>query len=234
MFQEELFVNIKDIFDKAENGTLTYAQFEEFAKADGAKFTDLSEGKYVSKDKYDDGLSSKDKSIEQLNSTIAQRDTDLENLKKQLANAGTDADKLAKLQSEFDTLQGKYTTDMEAYQKKIETQQYEFACREFANGKKFSSNAAKRDFTTAMIGANLKYDNGKIMGADDFVQSYSKDNEDAFVKEDSGTTPPPSNPAPTQSKPHFAGPTGGSNSGSESKPFFGFNFTPIRPMDKKE
>jgi hypothetical protein len=228
-------VNIKDIFDKGENGTLTYAQFEAFAKADGAKFTDLSEGKYVSKDKYDDGLGAKDKSIEQLNSTIAQRDTDLENLKKQLASAGTDAEKLSKLQSDFDALQGRYTTDMEAYQKQIASQQYEFACREFANGKKFSSNAARRDFTTAMIGANLKFDNGKIMGAEDFVESYSKDNADAFVKEDEGgNTPPPPANNPAQPKPHFAGPTGGTNSGSESKNIFGFNFTPIRPMDKKE
>jgi hypothetical protein len=84
-----------------------------------------------------------------------------------------------------------------------------------------------------MIGANLKYDNGKIMGADDFVDSYSKDNEDAFVKDDAGSTPPP-DPTPAQPKPHFAGPTGGSSSGSESKPFFGFNFTPIRPIDKKD
>ena len=225
-------MNIKELFDKAEGGTLTWTQFEALAKAEGAKFTDLSEGKYVSKDKYDDGIGAKDKSIEQLNSTIAQRDTDLENLKKQLASAGTDADKLAKLQTDFDALQGRYTTDMEAYQKQIASQQYEFACREFANSQKFSSNAAKRDFTTAMIGANLKYDNGKIMGADDFVKSYSEDNADAFMKEDASTTPPPA--TPTQPKPHFAGPTSGSTQGSEPKPIFGFNFTPIRPMDKKE
>jgi len=226
-------MNIKELFDKGENGTLTYAQFEAFAKEGGAKFADLSEGKYVSKDKYDDGLGAKDKSIEQLNATIAQRDTDLDNLKKQLASAGTDADKLAKLQTDFDALQGRYTTDMESYQKQIASQQYEFACREFANSQKFSSNAAKRDFTTAMIGAGLKYDNGKIMGADDFVKSYSEDNADAFVKEDVVTTPTP-DPTPTQPKPHFAGPTGGSSQGSSPKPMFGFNFTPIRPMDKKE
>lgn len=224
-------MNIKDLFDNAENGTLTWTQFEALAKSGGAKFTDLSEGKYVSKAKYDDDIKAKDTSIEQLNGTISQRDTDLGNLKTQLANAGTDAEKLTKLQSEFDTLQGKYTTELAEYQQKLAAQQYEFAVREFANGQKFSSNAAKRDFTTAMIGANLKFDNGKIMGADDFVKSYSQDNEDAFIKEDDGGTPPPQ---PTQPKPHFAGPTGGSTPGSDPKPMFGFNFTPIRPIDKKE
>ena len=224
-------MNIKELFDKAENGTLTWDQFEASAKASGAKFTDLSEGKYVDKRKFEDEIKSKEDSINQLNETISKRDADLNDLKTQLANAGTDADKLAKLQTDFDSLQGKYTSDMEAYQQKLATQQYEFAVKEFANGRKFTSNAAKRDFTSAMIGASLKFDNGKIMGADDFVKSYSEENADAFVKEDEGGQTPP--PEPTQPKPHFAGPTSGSNSGSEPKSsVFGFNFNPIRQIDK--
>ncbi len=225
-------MNIKELFEKAENGTLTFTQFEALAKAEGVKFADLSEGKYVSKAKYDDDIKTKDDSISQLNSTIAQRDTDLAELQTKLKDAGTDATKLSELQTNFDSLQSKYTTDMETYQKKLADQQYAFAVKEFANSKKFSSNAAKRDFTTAMIGANLKFDadKGKILGADDFVASYSEDNADAFIKED--TTPTPTTPAPT--KPHFAGPTGGTDTGSSPKSVFGFNFTPIRPMDKKE
>ena len=42
-------MNIKEIFDKAENGTLTFEQFEALAKDNKAKFADLSEGNYVSK-----------------------------------------------------------------------------------------------------------------------------------------------------------------------------------------
>ena len=223
-------MNIKELFDKAENGTLTLTQFEALAKAEGVKFADLSEGKYVSKAKYDDDIKTKDDSISQLNSTIAQRDTDLADLQTKLKDAGTDATKLSELQANFDTLQSKYTADMQTYQKKLADQEYEFAVREFASGQKFSSNAAKRDFTTAMIGEHLKFDNGKIMGADDFVKKYSEENADAFVTE---TPTPEPQPAP-QPKPHFAGPTGGINTGSDSKTLFGFNFTPIRPMDKKE
>ena len=54
-------MNIKEIFDKAENGTLTFEQFDSLAKEGNAKFADLSEGNYVSKSKYEDDLSSKDK-----------------------------------------------------------------------------------------------------------------------------------------------------------------------------
>jgi hypothetical protein len=198
-------VNIKELFGKAENGTLTWEQFEALAKADNAKFTDLSEGKYVSKSKYDDDLGARDNSISQLNDTIAQRDTDLESLKTQLASAGTDADKLSKLQADFDTLQGKYTSDMQAYQQQLASQRYEFAVKEFANSKKFTSNAAKRDFTSAMISANLKFDadKGKILGAEDFVTSYSEDNADAFVTEQ----PQVQQPQQEQPKPQFAQPT---------------------------
>lgn len=224
-------MNIKDIFDKAENGTLTFAQFEAFTKEGGAKFADLSEGKYVSKAKYDDDLSAKDTSIATLNDTIAQRDTDLADLQSKLKDAGTDATKLSELQTNFDTLQNKYTTDMQTYQQKLADQQYEFAVKEFANGKKFTSNAAKRDFTTAMVSAKLKFDadKGKILGADDFVTSYSEDNADAFVVD---------NPAPdktpeqnTQPKPQFSAPTGGTSTtpqGGDQHGLFHFSFSDVR------
>lgn len=226
-------MNIKEIFDKAENGTLTYAQFEALAKADGAKFTDLGEGKYVDKRKYEDELKAKDDSIAQLNSTIAQRDTDLTDLQNKLKSAGTDATKLSELQTNFDALQSKYTTDMQEYQQKLADQQYEFASREYANTLKFTSKAAKRDFTTAMIEAKLKYDNGTIIGADDFRKKYEETDADAFAKEEETPVEPQPQQQNNAPKPHFAGPTGGSNQGGE-KPFFGFNFTPIRPIDKKD
>ena len=40
-------MELKKVFEAAENGTLTYEQFEEAAKNAGAKFVDLSEGGYV-------------------------------------------------------------------------------------------------------------------------------------------------------------------------------------------
>lgn len=229
-------MNIKELFENAENGTLTWAQFEALAKAGGAKFTDLSEGKYVSKSKYDDDIKSKDDSISQLNTTISQRDTDLADLQTKLKSAGTDATKLSELQTNFDTLQSKYTSDMQAYQQQLASQRYEFAVKEFANSKKFSSNAAKRDFTTAMISANLKYDDAKdkIIGAEDFVESYSEDNADAFIKEEVKQEPAPTQPT-TPPAPYFSAPTSGSVSDNSNKSnMFGFNFTTIRPMDKKE
>lgn len=219
-------MNIKDIFAKAENGTLTFDQFEQIAKDGGAKFTDLSEGNYVSKSKYDDDIKSKGTTIEELNKTIAQRDTDLEGLKGQLASAGTDAKKLSELQENLTQLQGKYDADIKAYQAKMDAQQYEFAVKEFANGKKFTSNAAKRDFTHAMIGAKLNFDQEKqkILGADDFVELYTKDNSDAFVVEKAPEQPK----APETPKPQFAQSTTPKQQPTENNGLFHFSFNDVR------
>lgn len=194
-------MQIKDIFEKGENGTLTYEQFSALAKESKANFTDLSEGNYVSKSKYEDDLKAKDSAIETLNGTIKTRDTDLAELKSKLEEAGTDAEKLSTLSSDFDGLKAKYDADVKAYQAQLKQQAYEFAVKEFANGKKFSSNAAKRDFVNSMIAKSLKMEDGKIIGASDFADSYSKDNADAFITD----TPAPAEPTPT---PTFSGPTG--------------------------
>ena len=78
-------MNIKDLFDKAENGTLTYEQFEALVKENGLKFADLSDGKYVSKSKYEADLKAVNQQVEtlttqitDLNGTITTRDADLE------------------------------------------------------------------------------------------------------------------------------------------------------------
>ena len=202
-------MNIKDIFDKAENGTLTFDQFEAFAKDGGAKFADLSEGKYVSKSKYDDDLGAKDTSISQLNDTIAQRDTDLADLQTKLNEAGTDATKLSELQTSFDTLQNKYAEDTKAYEKRLADQKYEFAVKEYANGKEFTSQAAKRDFVRSLLNEGLKMKNDTIIGADDFATAYATENADAFVtKKEPEVTP--ANPTQSVEKPQFVSATPGS------------------------
>ena len=199
-------MNIKEIFDKAENGTLTFEQFEAIAKEGNAKFADLSEGKYVSKSKYDDDLGSKDNSITQLNDTIAQRDKDLADLQTKLKDAGTDTSKLAELQASFDSLQGKYTADMQAYQEQLAKQQYEFAVKEFAGSKEFSSQAAKRDFVRSLLDENLKMKGDVIIGADDFAKAYAEQNADAFVVKTEPTPAPNNNDA---GKPQFVSSTPG-------------------------
>lgn len=184
-------MQLKEIFDKAtsENGALTLEEFESIAKANKAKFTDLSEGRYVDRQKYEDDLAKKDTEITTLNDTINTRNTDLEALKTQLESAGSDAGKLEELTQNLTALQSKYDADTQALQGKLSAQAYEFAVRDFAGKQKFSSNAARRDFEQSMIKKNLPMEDGSIMGADDYMKAYAKANADAFIQKESKPAP---------------------------------------------
>lgn len=221
--------DIKTLFDNAEGGALTWEQFQAAAESAGAKFTDLNEGNYVSKRKYEAELSAKTKEIETLNGTIATRDTDLTNLKKQLEDAGTDATKLEELNGQLASLQNNYTEATKKYEEQLRKQAYEFAVKEFASTKKFSSQAARRDFTQSMIAENLKFKDNKILGADDFVKAYTENNADAFIVEQPEAPTPEAAPLP-----QFVGATpGGQPAPVESNAFVNaFNFTGVRPMPK--
>lgn len=205
-------MTIKEIFDKAENGSLTYAQFEELAT--NAKFADLSTGDYVSKKKYEDELSGKDGQIKTLNDTISNRDKDLKELKTQLETAaqadGADKEALEKLTADMASLQNKYNDDMKAYKTQLAEQSYEFAVKEYANGIEFSSAAAKRDFIGQLKNARLKMDGDMILGADDFRMKYQENNSDAFqVKAE------PAPAEPKQSLPKFVDGTGTPDTGKK-------------------
>ena len=174
---------LKELFTSAEGGNLNWEAFKAAVNKAGYKLADISKGDYVSKLKYDDDLKARDTSIATLNDTISKRDTDLKNLKNQLKDAGTDATKLGELTTKFNDLQTKYDADIEAYKNQIKQQEYEFAVKDFASGKSFTSNAAKRDFIQSMIAKNLTLENGKIIGGDDFTSSYKTENPDAFNQE---------------------------------------------------
>lgn len=237
-------MELKKVFETGENGTLTYEQFMEIANKEKAKFVDLSEGKYVSSAKYTDEIAAKDKEIETLNSTINTRDTDLTSLKKQLEEAGVDAGKLKELTDSLSTLQSKYDTETKSYKDQLKKQAYEFAVKDFANTQKFTSSAAKREFIRSMIDAELKMDkDSTIMGAQDFVTSYAKDNSDSFVTEDPNAGNDLNNPDAGQQgfnaqggeAPHFISSTpGNAGSNGSSTTGFNFSFTGVRPNPNQQ
>lgn len=178
-------MTIEEIFAKAtsEDGSLTVDAFNAIVKENKVKLADLSEGHYVAKQKYEDDLAAKDVQINGLNETLGTRDSDLTKLQEQLKNAGTDQAKLDELTNSFTELQSKYENDTNALKEQLSAQSYEFAVRDYANKQKFSSGAAKRDFISSMLNKKLPMESGSIMGADDFMKVYAKENADAFMKE---------------------------------------------------
>ena len=233
-------MNIKDLFDKAEEGTLTYEQFEALVKESGAKFADLSEGKYVSKSKYESDLKAVNQQvetlntqIEDLNGTITTRDADLEDLKKQLEQAGEDKAKLDALNTSMTDLQAKYDADIKAREDKLRQQSYEFAVKEYANTQKFTSKAAKRDFIKAMTERGLQMEGDKLIGGDDFRAKYAEENDDAFYVEPAPAPEPEPTPEPVKAEtkqeplPIMVAPTQGA-SNDDGGDTFDFGFVGVR------
>lgn len=214
-------MNLKEIFDKAEGGVLSYDQFVALATEGKAKFVDLSEGGYVNKQKYTDDLAARDTRITNLDDTIKLRDTDLANLRQQLQDAGNDATKLGELNTRFSDLQKQYDKDTKAYQKQLKDQAYKFAVTDFANQQTFTSQAAKRDFISSMLAKNLQMENDTLIGATDFMTAYAEENADAFK--------PAQKEEPPVTKPHFVNTTNPSAGGDDNPNPFNFNFVGVRP-----
>lgn len=210
---------LKSLFEKAENGTMNYEQLQSACKEANIKLANLASGEYVAKQKYDDDISAKAETIKTLESTIKSRDSDIKTIRKELEEAGDNKEKLTTLSTNLSDLQIKYKDDIAAYKSKLEKQSYEYAVKDFANSKKFTSKAAKRDFVNSMLAKELKMDNDTILGAEDFVNAYSAENADAFVVE---------NPTPKPS-PQFVNSTPGNTPPDPNTNGFKFNFTGVRP-----
>lgn len=226
---------LKEFFDKGEDGKLTYEEFEALTKEAGAKFKDLSTGQYVSIGKYESDLKSAQdnatalqEQIDNLNGTIATRDEDLAALQQKVAEAEGDAQKLAELGQSLTDMQTKYEAQLAEQQTQMQKQAYEFAVKDFANTKKFSSKAAKRDFTQAMINRGLQMEDGKLIGAEDFVDIYSKENDDAFYKEPEVVPQP--EPVKEEAPKEEPVPTFVASTQGQAKPNedFGFHFNGVR------
>lgn len=213
-------MNLKEIFDKAEGGVLSYEQFVALASEGKAKFVDLSEGAYVDKKRYADDLAARDTRITSLDEAIKSRDTDLDSLRQQLQAAGNDADKLGELNTRFSDLQKQYDKDTKAYQKQLKDQAYKFAVTEFANQQTFTSMAAKRDFISSMMAKNLQMENDALIGATDFMTAYAAENADAFK---------PAQVETPVDKPHFVQSTNFKSGDGENSNPFQFNFVGVRP-----
>ena len=223
-------MKIEDIFKDAE--TLTLEEFQAKAKEGGANFADLSEGKYVSVSKHNSEIQAKDDQISTLNDTLSERDKDLASLKDQLKDAGNDAEKLSTVSADLSALQSKYEEDTKAFQTKLDNQAREFAIKEHAATKNFTSNAAKRDYIASMQSSeDVKLKKGELVGVKDFDEAYSKDNEEAFIKNAEDSENEPNNNIDQQNNsilPMFAQPTPGesTNNNVSGKESFGFSFIP--------
>jgi len=142
----------------------------------------------------------------QYDEEIKKRDGDLASLQEQLKNADVDATKVKDLNDKIASMQEENEKATKAYEKQLESQRYEFAIKERASGLKFSSASAKKSFIADAIAKDMRLDGDNVLGFDEFVEAYKKDDAAAFSDAEEEVP-----------KPHFTSPLGGKIGGEDSK-----------------
>lgn len=197
-------------------------------KTKHVRFADLSEGGYVSVDRYNSQVNALNQQITTLQCQISQRDTDMTGLQEKLTAAQADKDKLATMQTELSGLQSKYEADKQAWGAQIAAQAYEFAVKTEASKLKFTSAAAQRDFVRGAIDKQMQMENDKILGFTDYVEAYRQSDPGAFVVEPPAQQPQPRDDGNEGSKtPQIVLPKG--QKPEPDKNAFSFHFNGVRP-----
>lgn len=215
---------LKTLFGNGE--ALTFDQFSAKVKEAKLNIVNIADGSYVSKAKFDDKVGTLTQQVTDLQGQLTQRDTDMTDLQTKLTAAQADAGKLAEVQQQLTSMQTKYDTDKAEWDQKTARQAYEFMVRERANGIKFTSPAAKRDFIQQANGKGFKIDGENLLGYADFVTTYKAENPGAIAEDNPDPDPKPGDP-------QIVLPSGGSKGAPEGSAF-GFHFHGVRPKPKEE
>lgn len=136
----------------------------------GDKEMFINDGSYIPKKKFDDLNNDKkdlQKQLEDVNAKVQEL-------------SSVDAEKLSK---EIEDLKNKYETDTKALNDKWNKREREYIINDLTRDLKFSSNSAKKTFINDLIEKDLKIENGKMLGFDDYLNEYRENDADAFIPE---------------------------------------------------
>lgn len=100
----------------------------------------------------------------------------------------------------------KYNDDLKAMQDKLEGQAYDFALKEYVSGYQFTSDLVKEAVIAQLKTQGFKLNDGKFLGADDFMKQLKEANPSAFAdgkKTPTITLPGANNPPLTVTKEDF-------------------------------
>lgn len=164
-------------------------------KLQHVRFTDLSEGRFVSVEKYNAAqtkLSDTEALLNTANDEIkSYKDMDIDGIK---AKAG-----------EWET---KYNTDIADMQDRLDMQEKSFAADKFLSEQGFKSKLAQKAAASELM--KLDFKDGTFVGADEFIKGLKEDDPDSFTVEKD----PEPEPEPPKGPQRWTRPTG-----RASKPF---------------
>lgn len=143
---------------------------EEIRKEYDNKELIINDGTYIPKSKFDN---------------LNEQKKDLENQLKETNDKMQELSKVdtEELKKQITDLQTKYEEDTKALNQKYESREYDIKLNDYAKDLKFSSNSARKSFMSDLKAKELKFENDKLVGFDDFVNSYKENDPSAFIEE---------------------------------------------------
>lgn len=131
-------------------------------------------------------MSENGKDINSIKTKLTAAETARDDYKSQLETANTtiqsykdmDIEGIKKSVGDWET---KYNTDIKALQDKLDGQAYDFALKEYVNGYQFTSGLVKEAVIAQLKAQEFKLNDGKFLGADDFMKQLQEANPSAFV-----------------------------------------------------
>ena len=132
---------------------------------------------------YNASIKEKDETITTLTTERDSYKTSLDDTKSKLDELSKSDENIEKVKEELANLQTKYDTDTNNLKSEISKNKYDSKVRELTSELKFSSESAKKSFIRDLSEKGLKLEDDKILGFDDFVNSYKEQDPSAFAKE---------------------------------------------------
>ena len=129
------------------------------------------------------------KDIEKVKTKLTAAETARDDYKTQLetANATIQSYKdmdIESIKQSASDWEKKYNEDLKAMQDKLDGQAYDFALKEFVNGYQFTSELVKQAVIAQLKQQEFKLNDGKFLGAEDFMKQLKEANPSAFVDAD--------------------------------------------------
>ncbi|MDD7793688.1 phage scaffolding protein [Clostridium sp. 'White wine YQ'] len=176
-------------------------------------------------------MSENGKDLEKAKSTTEKTNQELEKVKSELeVNKQTLADANAQIENfkgmdiegikkSADDWKAKYEADTKAFKEQLAQKDYEFAVKEFTGQHKFTNDFVKDAFIENFKKQGFKLEDGKFLGADDYIKTFGEKNPGVFLVEE-----PPKDPVPQIVKP--------TDGQIQKNNVMSFNFTPIHNIPK--
>lgn len=120
-----------------------------------------------------------------------------------------------------DEWKNKYEADTKAFKEQLAQKDYEFAVKEFTGQHKFTNDFVKDAFVENFKKQGFKLEEGKFLGAEDYIKTFGEKNPGVFVTEEPKADPVPQIVKPTGGQPP-------QNNG------FNFKFNTLRPIPNQE